>query len=320
MRAVLGVSVGSSVARAAILGAADGGLRSLRVARSFAPDSQVAAAVDLLDSTASAESIATTDCVVAVPNDPAERPHSSAYAVHRDARFSVVSELGAQLRFLRGTGLLDGLGTVAICDIGASGTTVSIVEPATGRVLTSVRTQAFGATVCDRAVRRYLLSTYGADELMSRTAVESLLPAVSSAREQLSSERVAEVPGPFVAGPVRLWRSSFDDIVESAVRCVEDWTASVIVDAPRAVNALVMVGGCAHLPLLRRVFERDLRLPVIVPPTPESLTAHGAALLASDAVGRRTDRPLVSVGSTRSMVETHDYAAYTSMPRHRRSA
>lgn len=320
MKTVLGVSVGSTTARAAALEVADESVRSAGVVRAYDAAGQVAAAVQLLDSMAEAQHVGSADCVVAVPDDPSGRLATSAYSIHDADRFRVVSELGAQLRFLRGTGQLDGLGTVAVCDIGASGTTVSIAEPDTGRVLVSERTAAFGAAVCDAAVRDYLLSTYGADELVSDDGADGLMAAIGLAREQLSSLRVAEVEGPFITGAVRLWRSTFDEIVESAVRHIEGWTARVIVDAPHAVNALVMVGGCAHLPMLRRVFRRDLRLPVLVPSMPESLTAHGAALLASDAARRRSPRPLVSVKPSQSSSTAYTALAYEAVPRHHRTA
>lgn len=295
MKTVLGVSVGSATARATALDVADDSVCSANVARSFEAGDHVSAALGLLDTMAEAQQVEPGGIVLAVPDDPAGRPHNSAYYMHESDRFMVVSELGAQLRFLRGSGQLDGLRTVAVCDVGASGTTVSVADPATGRVFCSSRTTGFGGTVCDDAVRKYLLATYGADELVSSATLDGLTVAIRYAREQLSSLRVAEIQGPFVAGPVRLWRSSFDDIVERAVRYIEDWTASAIVDAPKGVNALVLVGGCAHIPTLRRVFRRDLRLPVLVPAMPDSLTAHGAALLASDSVRRRSSRPLVSV-------------------------
>ncbi len=295
MKTVLGVSVGSSAARATALDTADDSVCSVNVARSFEPSEHVAAALALLDSMAEAQDVDAEDTVLAVPDDPASRPRTSAYSMHKADRFLVVSELGAQLRFLRGSGQLEGLRTVALCDVGASGTTVSIADPSTGQVFGSERTTRFGGSVCDEAVRNYLLATYGADELVSASALDSLGVAIRFAREQLSSLRVAEVAGPFVGGPVRLWRSSFDDIVDRSVRSIEDWTASAIVDAPQSVNALVMVGGCAHIPSLRRVFRRDLRLPVLVPDMPESLTAHGAALLAADASRARARRPLTAV-------------------------
>lgn len=316
MRTVLGVSVGSSTARATALDSSDDSVCSANVSRSFQAVDHVGAALELLTTMTRTQQVDLDDSVLAVPDDPARRTENSAYSFHRSDTFTVVSELGAQLRFLRGTGQLDGLRTVAVCDIGASGTTLSIANPSTGEVFRSQRTTGFGGSVCDDAVRNYLLSTYGADELTSADSLDSLMIAIGYAREQLSSLRVAEVPGPFVAGPVRLWRSSFDEIVERSVRYVEDWTATAIVEAPSAVNALVMVGGCAHLPLLRRVFRRDLRLPVLVPSMPESLTAHGAALLASDASRRRVRRPVVSIKSITPQ-PTFDSSGYEQMQGHR---
>lgn len=316
MKTVLGVSVGSSAARATALDTADDSVRSVNVARSFDPSAHVAAALGLLDSMAKVQDVDAADTVLAVPDDPASRPLTSAYSMHKADRFMVVSELGAQLRFLHGSGQLEGLRTVALCDVGASGTTVSIADPATGEVFSSERTTRFGGSVCDEAVRNYLLATYGADELVSAPALASLGVAIRFAREQLSSLRVAEVTGPFVGGPVRLWRSSFDDIVDRSVRSIEDWAASAIVEAPKSVNALVMTGGCAHIPSLRRVFRRDLRLPVLVPDMPESLTAHGAALLAADASRARSRRPLAAVTRI-PPVTPIEPDRYDVVPRHR---
>ncbi|MDV6260133.1 Hsp70 family protein [Rhodococcoides yunnanense] len=287
MRTVLGVSVGSATARGVAVDAIDESVRSAHIVHSFDPGDHLQVALDLLDSMSRDQMVERADIVLAVPDDPGARGRTSAYSTYEADRLLVASELGAQLRYLRGSGQLEGARTVAICDIGASGTTMSIADPATGRVFSSVRTTLFGGIGCDEQISRYLLSTFGADELASDHARADLMVAIRTAREQLSRLRVAEVAGPFVGGPVRLWRNTFDDVLERSIGSLEDWVASVIVDAPCAVNALVMVGGCANLPSLRRLFRRDLMLPVIAPANPESLTAHGAALMAVDAVASR---------------------------------
>ncbi|MFI8565445.1 Hsp70 family protein [Rhodococcus sp. NPDC078407] len=291
MRTVLGVSVGSATARGVAVDAIDESVRSAHIVHSFDPGDHLQVALDLLESMSRDQMVGRADIVLAVPDDPGARGRTSAYSTYEADRLLVASELGAQLRYLRGSGQLEGARTVAICDIGASGTTMSIADPATGRVFSSVRTTLFGGIGCDEQISRYLLSTFGADELASDRARADLMVAVRTAREQLSRLRVAEVEGPFVAGPVRLWRNTFDDVLERSIGSLEDWVASVIVDAPCAVNALVMVGGCANLPSLRRLFRRDLMLPVIAPANPESLTAHGAALMAADAVASRQHHP-----------------------------
>ncbi|MDI9894131.1 Hsp70 family protein [Rhodococcus sp. IEGM 1381] len=291
MRTVLGVSVGSATARGVAVDAIDESVRSAHIVHSFDPGDHLQVALDLLDSMSRDQMVERADIVLAVPDDPGARGRTSAYSTYEADRLLVASELGAQLRYLRGSGQLEGARTVAICDIGASGTTMSIADPASGRVFSSVRTTLFGGIGCDEQISRYLLSTFGADELASDHARADLMVAIRTAREQLSRLRVAEVAGPFVGGPVRLWRNTFDDVLERSIGSLEDWVASVIVDAPCAVNALVMVGGCANLPSLRRLFRRDLMLPVIAPANPESLTAHGAALMAVDAVASRQHHP-----------------------------
>jgi hypothetical protein len=320
MRSVLGVSVGSAIARGVALDASDESVRSAHVVRSFDPDDHLQVALDLLDSMSRDQMVDRPDIVLAVPDDPGARGRTSAYSTYEADRLLVASELGAQLRYLRGTGMLEGARTVAVCDIGASGTTVSIADPATGAVHSSVRTTLFGGIGCDAQISRYLLSVYGADELASERARAELLVSVRTAREQLSRLRVAEVAGPFVGGPVRLWRNTFDDVLERSIRSLEDWVASIIVDAPCAVNALVMVGGCANLPSLRRMFRRDLMLPVIAPADPESLTAHGAALMAIDAVASRQQRPRGAMSSASVLTQPPamvGMVGYRDAPRHR---
>jgi molecular chaperone DnaK (HSP70) len=252
-----------------------------------------------------------------VPDDPGARGRTSAYSTYEADRLLVASELGAQLRYLRGTGMLEGARTVAVCDVGASGTTVSIADPATGVVHSSVRTTLFGGIGCDAQISRYLLSVYGADELVSDRARAELLVSIRTAREQLSRLRVAEVVGPFIGGPVRLWRNTFEDVLERNIRSLEDWVASVIVDAPCAVNALVLVGGCANIPSLRRLFRRDLLLPDVAPANPESLTAHGAALMAVDAAAFRRHRLRGSSAAQPQQASMVGMVGYHDSPRHR---
>ncbi|MGV8873144.1 MAG: Hsp70 family protein [Rhodococcus sp. (in: high G+C Gram-positive bacteria)] len=320
MRTVLGVSVGSATTRGVAVDAIDESVRSAHLVHSFDPGDHLRVALDLVDSMSGDQSVERADIVLAVPDDPGARGRTSAYSTYEADRLLVASELGAQLRYLRGTGQLEGARTVAICDIGASGTTMSIADPATGTVFRSVRTVLFGGIGCDEQISRYLLSTYGADELESDRARADLMVAIRTAREQLSRLRVAEVAGPFVGGPVRLWRNTFDDVLERSIRSLEDWAASVIVDAPCAVNALVMVGGCANLPSLRRLFRRDLMLPVIAPANPESLTAHGAALMAVDAVNARQHHPrgaMSPVGKPSQPGGMVGMVGYRDTPRHR---
>ncbi|MFY2787526.1 Hsp70 family protein [Rhodococcus sp. MALMAid1271] len=320
MKTVLGVSVGSATARGVAVDAIDESVRSAHIVHSFDPGDHLQVALDLVDSMSRDQSVERADIVLAVPDDPGARGRTSAFSMYEADRLLVASELGAQLRYLRGTGQLEGARTVAICDIGASGTTMSIADPANGRVFSSVRTTLFGGIGCDEQISRYLLSTYGADELESERARADLMVAVRTAREQLSRLRVTEVAGPFVGGPVRLWRNTFDDILERSIRSLEDWVASVIVDAPCAVNALVMVGGCANLPSLRRFFRRDLLLPVFAPANPESLTAHGAALMAVDAVAARQHHPrgaMSRAGGPSQHGAMVGMVGYRDAPRHR---
>jgi hypothetical protein len=68
------------------------------------------------------------------------------------------------------------------------------------------------------------------------------------------------------------------------------------------------------------MFRRDLMLPVIAPADPESLTAHGAALMAIDAVASRQHRPRGAMSSASVLTQPPamvGMVGYRDAPRHR---
>ncbi|WP_258195514.1 FGGY-family carbohydrate kinase [Rhodococcus sp. OK519] len=123
-------------------------------------------------------------------------------------RYRLVPELSAVLAHLGATGLLTEFGTVVVCDLGTSGTTVSVVETSTGRVAATERTSA------------------GLEE--SVVVADELL---------LQSGSVAD--------------------------------------------AVVLIGGGAHIDSVRELLADLAGLPVVVPDDPEFSAASGAALIGS---------------------------------------
>ncbi|MFI8565441.1 Hsp70 family protein [Rhodococcus sp. NPDC078407] len=201
----------------------------------------------------------------------------------------LVSELGAQLGALRETGVLAGEECVALFDVGASGTSVSVVDVHSGRVLATRRTDEFGGAVCDRVLCDHLIAVFGAAEALTVEARRRLVHDVRAGKHELSLFRSVSVPGPFVGGRATLWRGTLDELVADSVHYAVSMAVDVL-DAVAAqgirVDAVVAVGGGANMQIVRQVLFDAVSTPVYVPEQPELLAAHGAAGIAR-TVGRR---------------------------------
>ncbi|CAM3159531.1 FGGY-family carbohydrate kinase [Prescottella defluvii] len=103
---------------------------------------------------------------------------------------------------------------------------------------------------------------------------------------------------------VRLPRETFDSVAGPAVERSADLVAELIAQSGQRPDAVVLVGGGTHLPVVRDVLGWRLGLPVIAPHAPELATARGAALLATpvSVVGPAGPRPSRARGRHRRPV------------------
>ncbi|QIH99361.1 Hsp70 family protein [Rhodococcoides fascians A21d2] len=195
----------------------------------------------------------------------------------------LVSELGAQLGALRETGVLAGESCVALFDVGASGTSVSVVDVHSGRVLAASRTDELGGDACDRVLCDHLIATFGAAEALTVEARRRLVHDVRVGKHQLSLLRSVSVLGPFVGGRATLWRGTLDELIGDSVHRAVSMAVDVL-DAVGArgirVDAVVAVGGGANMQIVRQVLFDAVSMPVFVPEEPELLAARGAAGIA----------------------------------------
>lgn len=195
----------------------------------------------------------------------------------------LVSELGAQLGALRETRVLAGERCVALFDVGASGTSVSVVDLDSGDVLASRRTDALGGDDCDRVLSEHLIATFGAAEALTVEARRRLVHDVRDGKHELALLRSVSIAGPFVGGRASLWRGNLDELIGDAVHRAVSMAIDVL-DAVGAqgvqVDAIVAVGGGANMQIIRQVLFDAVSMPVYVPEQPELLAAHGAAGIA----------------------------------------
>ncbi|MDO3639696.1 Hsp70 family protein, partial [Mycolicibacterium arseniciresistens] len=217
---------------------------------------------------------------------PAYWPATAVDAVQaRMPHAIVVSDAVAALTALQSRPGLPARGLVLLCDVGATGTTLTLADAGAGfaPVGSSVRCDDFGGDAIDRAVLTHVLADIDAEE--SGTSAVASLTALRDecrlAKERLSFDTATGLTGPHAA--LRLTRAE----VESLMREPVDHLMAAVFDllqrnrvAPAQLAAVATVGGGARIPLVTQRLSEGLRLPVTTMPRPELAAAIGAALVA----------------------------------------
>ncbi|MBY6537462.1 Hsp70 family protein [Rhodococcus sp. BP-349] len=287
MRAVVGISLGASAIRAAVMdpmGRALLGTETVAVVRG---SDRLEAAVDVVDSVCARHGADRDAAVLVVPDEPRSRVGTISLSVHTGGCVRLASELGAQLMYLRMRGLVESGSTIAVVDMGKTGTSVSVVDVATGFVKDATWTDRYRGSAFADSVREHLLAAYGTAEPLSPHDSQLLTEGVEWAMEMIALHRVVRVGGPFVGGTVNVWRTTVDRLMLDYVTEAAEWVSDVVRRGAHRVDAVVLAGGPANLPLLRGVFAREWGSALVMPQDPQSIAATGAALLAA----RRSESP-----------------------------
>ncbi|MEC3954930.1 Hsp70 family protein [Nocardia sp. CDC153] len=205
----------------------------------------------------------------------------------------LIPETTAALAYLRHTGLLDRWDTVAVIDIGATGTTVTVADHADDTVLRSERTTAISGNAIDELILQHLLDCH-----LSRRGIRPnrgiLLNRSRAAKEHLSV--VPAVTIDHVAGqPLKLTRVDFEEIVADLLRELAVFARGVFARAPKFPEAVAVIGGGANVPIMVVGLERQLDVPVVTVPEPEAAIAKGAALVADSS--SPSAFPVIGLGS-----------------------
>ncbi|WP_165839630.1 Hsp70 family protein [Rhodococcus sp. Eu-32] len=315
MRVGLGVSTGTEVVCAALVVAEDDGSTTVEY-RTVSADSQantdigelVASAVELMTSLAPVSAGHGThsterhqpDAISVSYRTPEQAASIRSALAHSRRAVALIPETTAAHAFLAESGLIARYGNVAIVDVGASGTTVSIVDSSSGVVHASERTDTFGGEVVDTLVRDLV---HGhptrrrdvRDDLRDERGVGSA--RYRSTKEHLSTHDSVDL------GTSTVRRADLDAAMRPLVTTVAQTAARLATDHDVDAEAVVLVGGGANTPSIRTVFEAVLGVPVLVVSEPDTVLAQGAAQVSLTGtghlyptIGARGDGQTKSVG------------------------
>lgn len=232
----------------------------------------------------------------------------------------LISDAAAGLATLRSKAGFPRDGVVALCDFGAGGTTVSLINAGSNfqQIGQSIRYTDFSGEAIDQLVASYVRSggqdaATSTDLAATRPVSARLLAASRRAKEQLSSATAATLTTDSGAD-FRLSRAELEQLISAPLDRFVATLAEVLQrnGIPREnLAAVAALGGGASIPLVTARLSERLRVPVLTTPQPMFSAAIGAAALgaqqlsagAATAAGAAVEVPteLVSVPETEAL-------------------
>jgi len=202
---------------------------------------------------------------------------------------TLIPDAAAALFAMRANPGLPARGTVAVCDFGGSGTTITLMDAAGDyqAVAPTVRHRDFSGDMIDQALLTAVMANMastGPFDPFGTSAIGSLSrlrAACRSAKEQLSSSTVTTFTDDLtgVRGDIRLTKDELDEAIrESLNNFVALLDETLQRNGIRDLVAVVSVGGGANIPLVTTTLSGHLRVPVVTTPRPQLTAAVGGAL------------------------------------------
>ncbi|GAB4589704.1 hypothetical protein Ntsu_75360 [Nocardia sp. IFM 10818] len=203
--------------------------------------------------------------------------------------YELVPDVITALEFLENSGELQGFGTVALYDLGASGLSVTVVDTGTRQINISERTSDISGDYLDSLIREQQIASGRIAHPPDAAGLAELDALCRQAKEQLSANSAVALPS--TEGLVLLSQENFEALIMLAVESSARMTRDVILRSEQPVQAVAVIGGCARIPLVARVLRRWLGVPVIVAPGPDTVAARGAAMVARPVRQRSAPAP-----------------------------
>jgi hypothetical protein len=209
---------------------------------------------------------------------------------------ALIPDAAATLFAVRANPGIRARGTVAVCDFGGSGTSITLMDAAGDYqpLAPTVRHHDFSGDLIDQAllttVVANLPSTGGFDPSGTSAIgpLSRLRAGCRVAKEQLASSTVAtlteKLPG--VDGDIRLTRNELDDAIRDSLNGFVAVLDEVLArNGIRDLVAVDSVGGGAHIPAVTTMLSGHFRVPVVTTPRPQLAPAIGSALRAPRGPG-----------------------------------
>ncbi|MFI7001421.1 Hsp70 family protein [Nocardia sp. NPDC050175] len=219
-----------------------------------------------------------TATAIAYRSEQHARAVRAAMARQQLTNYELVPEVVAALEFAESTGDIRGISSLVVYDLGSSGLTVSVVDTQSREVRYSERTSDISGDYLDSLIREQQIASGRIAHPPDAAGLAALDGLCREAKEQLSTNTAVALPSE--QGLVLLAQENFESLIMLAVESSARMARDVITRSDRPVHGVLAIGGCARIPLVARVLERWMGVPVIVPESPETVVARGAALLA----------------------------------------
>lgn len=205
----------------------------------------------------------------------------------------LVSDATAALTALQHEPGVPARGIIAVCDFGASGTSITLADAAQAfaPIGPTVRHDDLSGDLIDQALLTSVmsdLSAAGSIDLSGTSSIGSLTrlrAQCRGAKERLSTASVtslaADLPGS--GGEVRVTRNELDDAIRAPLESfVAELQETLRRSGIRSTDlvAVASVGGGARIPIVTTTLSEHLRVPVITAAQPELAAAIGGGLKA----------------------------------------
>jgi molecular chaperone DnaK (HSP70) len=218
----------------------------------------------------------------------------------------LIPDAAATLTAVRASPGMPARGTVAVCDFGGSGTSITLMNAAGEPVAPTVRHHDFSGDMIDQAV----LSAVIANLSTTIGSLNRLRSGCRSAKEQLSSSTVTAV------GDIRLTRNELDDAIRGALNnFVAALDETLRHNGIRDLAAVVAVGGGANIPAVTTTLSGRLGVPVVTAPRPHLAAAIGGSLRAAQEPGDNGATVLIPAAAPTVEVSTSSATAALPWPR-----
>ena len=199
-----------------------------------------------------------------------------------------------------------------VYDLGGGTFDVSIVQIEEGvvEVLSSHGDTHLGGDDFDRLLLDHVcadfMERHGVDLCATPSAKTRVLRAAEQAKKDLSFEPFAKIEEEFIAEKdgvplhldVELARTDYEDLIESlalkTLVCVDEALSDAKLPANR-IDKVVLVGGASRTPLVHRLLEERLGLPLHAEVDPDLCVAIGATVQAGLIAGCDVGPVLVDV-------------------------